>query len=78
VNLTNELVTHSVFGTGKVTGQENTRITIQFAKEIGIKQFIYPDAFEKFLNISNPKLAKSVLADLSTKKQQIQLQQQAE
>jgi len=78
VDLTNELVTHSVFGTGKVTGQEHTRITIQFAKEIGIKQFIYPDAFEKFLKMSNPKSAKSVLADLSTKKKQIQLQQQAE
>lgn len=78
MNLINETVTHPLFGKGKVTDQEHTRITIQFAKEIGIKQFIYPDAFEKFLNMCNPTLAKSVLAELSKKKQQNVLQQPAE
>jgi len=78
LDLTNELITHPVFGKGKVISQENTRITIQFAKEIGIKQFIYPDAFEKFLNMCNLAAAQSLLADLSSKKQQIELQQQAE
>lgn len=78
MDLTNELVTHPVFGKGKIIDQESTRITIQFTKEIGVKQFIYPDAFEKYLNMCNPATAQSVLADLSTKKQQIVLQQQAE
>jgi hypothetical protein len=64
LDLTNELVRHYVFGQGKVTHQEITRITIQFAREIGVKQFIYPDAFEKFLIMCNPIAAQFVLGGL--------------
>ncbi len=76
MDLTNESVTHKVFGQGIVTCQENNRITIQFAREIGIKCFIYPDAFDGFLKMRDPKVAKSVLKDLRTKKQITQSQQQ--
>lgn len=78
MDLTNELVEHPVFGTGTVISQDDRRITIQFSKETGVKRFLYPDAFEKYLNMCNPTAAQKVLADLSAKKEQIEKQRRKE
>lgn len=73
-DLIGELVAHPVYGTGKVISQDDRRITIQFSEETGIKRFIYPDAFEKYLNMYNPEAAQNVLADLLAKTEQIKEQ----
>lgn len=78
VDLINELVEHPVLGTGRVISQDNRRITIQFCEEADEKRFIYPDAFEKYLNMSNPAASQKVLADLTAKRKQIEEQQQKE
>lgn len=75
MDLTNELVDHPVFGSGRVIRQEDRRITIEFSKEIGEKCFIYPDAFTKYLNMCNPAAAQNVQADLTAKTKQIKAQQ---
>lgn len=78
MDLTNELVEHSGYGTGIIISQDNLRITIQFSEEIEEKRFIYPDAFEKCLNMCNPAAAQKVLADLTAKRAQIEEQQRQE
>jgi len=76
MDLTNELVVHPAFGTGRVTNHDDRRITIQFFEESGEKRFIYPDAFEKYLNMCNTAAAQKVLADLIAKTEQIAERQQ--
>jgi len=78
MDLINELVEHSVFGTGKVIGQDDKQITIQFPEVKGGKCFVYPDAFEKYLTMCNPSLAEKVLADLTAKTKQIEEQERKE
>ena len=78
MDLTNELVEHTVFGTGRVISHDDTRITIEFSKETGEKRFLYPDAFAKYLNMCNPATAQNVLADLTAKTKQIKAQQRTE
>lgn len=78
MDLINETVEHPVFGTGKVIHHDAKRITIQFAKEIGIKLFVYPDAFDKYLKMCNPAAAQEVRTDLISKKQLIAEQQRKE
>ena len=78
MDLTNELVEHPVFGTGRVIIQDKQRINIQFSRETAIKRFIYPDAFEQFLSMYNPVAAQMVLADLAAKKERIEEQQRKE
>ena len=78
VDLTNELVEHPVYGTGRVIIQDNRRITIQFSEETEQKRFIYPDAFDNCLNMCNPAAAQKVLADLIAKTKQIEEMQRKE
>ncbi|WP_342410287.1 hypothetical protein NYE49_12950 [Bacillus sp. FSL L8-0358] len=51
MNLANERVKHRQFGEGQVVENTEDRITVQFGKQIGLKSFIFPDAFENFLLI---------------------------
>lgn len=53
MNLINETVFHSQFGSGVVTEQSMTRITVKFGEEYGIKKFSYPHAFEAFLELAD-------------------------
>jgi hypothetical protein len=54
MNLINETVFHTQFGSGVVTEQTMTRITIKFGEEYGIKKFSYPHAFGAFLELADP------------------------
>ena len=78
MDLINELVEHPVFGSGRVISQDDRRITIQFSKQTGVKRFLYPDAFEKYLNMCNPAAAQNVQADLIAKTKQINAQQRTD
>ena len=44
---------HSQFGTGTVTAQTETLLTVEFDGSL-IKKFIYPDVFLKLLRLSSP------------------------
>lgn len=72
MSLINEGIEHSQFGEGKVINQEADRISILFSEKYGTKQFIYPDAFEKYLKLDNSEKETSVLAELNDKKAQIE------
>jgi hypothetical protein len=75
VDLANELVEHPVFGTGRVISHNDRMITIQFSEKTGVKRFLYPDVFEKYINMCNPAASQKVLADLTAKRAQIEEQQ---
>ncbi len=61
MDLTNELVAHSVFGIGRAISQDGRNIlTIQFSEKTCVKRFLYPDSFEKYLTMYNPAVAQKV------------------
>ena len=64
MNMINETVFHRQFGSGTITDQTMTRITVEFCKEHGIKKFAYPYAFETYLELSNPVMKQNVQKDL--------------
>ena len=81
MNLIDESVKHSLFGEGKVINQEEGRISVRFPEQYGTKQFIYPDAFEKYLKLDNSNLEMFLREEINSKKVQIEaekLQKQLE
>lgn len=56
MDLMHEQVCHRQFGVGTITSQTVTTITAKFCKEYGVKKFIYPSAFESFLELCNPDM----------------------
>lgn len=49
MELTGIAVSHGKFGPGEILGEHEGKITVQFAGPYGQKDFVYPDAFERFL-----------------------------
>lgn len=72
MNIVNEQIQHIVFGEGTVISHENGRLSIQFPEQYGIKQFLYPDAFEKYLKLYNSDLQLSVMEELYDKQAQVE------
>ncbi|MBD3108838.1 malate synthase [Bacillus sp. AGMB 02131] len=58
MNLINKKVTHKRFGTGSIVKQNDCSIEIHFASEN--KMFVFPDVFEKHLNLHDESDAKSL------------------
>jgi hypothetical protein len=63
LNLINEKVLHRQFGTGVITGQTETAVSVDFSK-CGAKKFLYPSAFESFLELCNPVARECVAVEL--------------
>lgn len=72
MNILNEEIEHGTFGKGKVIGQEAERLSVKFSEQYGTKQFVYPDAFEKYLKLGNPNIEMAVLKELDVKQSQIE------
>lgn len=58
MNLISEEITHKVFGEGNVVAQDGSIITIDFNNDT--KKFVYPDAFGKFITLTDKKAAKTL------------------
>ena len=56
-------VKHKKFGVGKIVAQDGNYIKIKF--ESAEKNFVYPDAFEKFLTLADDTVSDEILADLA-------------
>ncbi|EQB87230.1 hypothetical protein J2Z44_003526 [Clostridium punense] len=69
MNIVNENVNHSVFGTGTIIELKDNKISVQFQESFGTKVFLYPDAFESFLKVSNPIVEQEILQELKVKQQ---------
>jgi hypothetical protein len=71
LKLLNKKIKHLVFGDGKVVSQEAERITIKFSEQYGTKQFVYPDAFSKYLKLYDADLEIPVMQEIHSKQVQI-------
>ena len=59
-------VKHSVFGSGIITEFDGSYITVEFATKTS--KFIYPDAFEKFIQAEDEEIQKSILMGIQAEK----------
>ena len=59
-------VMHKSFGLGVITAINGKYITVKF--EGCEKNFVYPDAFEKFLTLADGTVSADILADLESSK----------
>ncbi|MFA9424027.1 MAG: hypothetical protein ACERLG_10645, partial [Sedimentibacter sp.] len=60
-----ELITHKVFGVGKITELNESCIKIKFNDIEEEKDFIYPDALDSYLELTNKVLSKQVESELA-------------
>ena len=67
VELSGVNIKHKSFGVGKVIEQTDTYLKIEFS--VGIKQFQFPEAFEKFLQCEDSNTQNIVLEALEVKKE---------
>ena len=74
MNLMNRSIKHIFWGMGTATEQKDNYIKISFP--IGEKQFVYPDAFEKFLKCEDTNVQGQIEEEIARKKQQEILKQQ--
>ena len=59
-------VMHKSFGIGVITAINGKYITVKFAN--CEKNFVYPDAFEKFLTLADGSVSADILSDLESSK----------
>ena len=67
MDLLNEKITHKLFGTGIVTEANTDKIKIQF--EGFSKNFVYPDAFEKFLIAEDNTIQQAIETEIASTRQ---------
>lgn len=77
MNLVHEQVKHLKFGIGTVAEQTDTLVEVKFANEIGIKKFIYPEAFENFLELCDPSSREKLNNELLDLRKEIDLKRKA-
>lgn len=75
MNLANEQIRHILYGDGKVICQEGDYLSIQFSEKYGIKKFLYPDAFQKYLKMHNHDIEMYVLEELYDKQARIEAEE---
>ena len=68
MNLLNQNIKHTAFGDGQIIKQEENRVSIQFADQESVKKFVYPDAFETHLKLSNEALANEMQQEFEKKR----------
>ena len=61
--LENLAVRHNKFGDGSVTSFDGKYVTVAFAS--GERVFVYPDAFEKFLTVTDDGVMEQIASDLA-------------
>ncbi|MEG2018549.1 MAG: hypothetical protein RR128_08845 [Clostridium sp.] len=65
-----------MFGEGIITEVNSNKICIQFPGEVGIKTFLYPEAFEKYLKATNEAVMEDVLEELRVKQEIIEFERE--
>ncbi|WNS40855.1 hypothetical protein [Paenibacillus sp. MMS20-IR301] len=75
MNLNHSQVEHIKYGTGTVVSHAEERITVGFAGVAGEKSFLYPEAFEQYLQVKDPKLQAQIREELNVKAEQAAAEQ---
>lgn len=66
MNLMHEQVNHLKFGAGTVTAQDPSTVTVKFSEEYGSKKFLYPSAFQSFLELCNSSVKEQMGSELKS------------
>jgi len=74
MNLVSQRVDHIKYGAGVITEVTGDIIRIRFSEQIGIKAFLYPEAFDTFLKAINSEVSGFVLEALRVKREQASLE----
>ena len=69
-------VKHTAFGVGVITDLEGSYITVEFASKTS--KFVYPDAFEKFLEAEHVAVQQMILDSINDAKAAAEQKRQAE
>ncbi len=69
MNLINKQVIHKSFGKGSVVKHSDSRIEVNFKS--GNKKFLFPDAFGRFLTLTDPNAADSIKHMLQKKQNRL-------
>lgn len=75
MNVVNEPVYHRKYGSGIITDHAMTMITVEFCEEHGTKKFLYPSAFESFLELCNPIIKQKMDDELQVIREHDELEQ---
>ncbi|WP_411344059.1 hypothetical protein ACE3MZ_21140 [Paenibacillus sp. WLX1005] len=70
MNLTDEQVMHEVFGVGQVLENDNERITVMFAQNVGRKVFVFPDIFSSHLKMRKEDIQNTLNQAYETKQKE--------
>jgi len=69
MNLENKRVEHKTFGKGNVVNYNDSYIKINF--ESGIKEFVFPDVFDKYIKLIDQRAADLVSVKIQEKKEKL-------
>ncbi len=72
MNVIDELVRHRQFGVGKIADQTMTTVTVKFCETVGVRKFLYPAAFESFLELCSPVSQEKMNDELRQIREQIE------
>lgn len=76
MKLINEPVHHHQYGSGTITDQTMTRVTVEFCEDHGRKMFQYPYVFETFLELINPDVNQKMHEELRALHEREELERQ--
>ena len=68
MDLTGKQVVHEKFGTGTVTEQSESSVSVQFNAGVGLRKFLYPSAFAAFLRLCSEDDAGAMDAELEKRR----------
>lgn len=71
-----QTVRHLTFGEGVILSLEGKYITVNFGGDIGEKTFVYPDAFEKYLEYNEPETQNSIMEIIQKKKDRLKIEEE--
>ena len=76
MNLIGIKVKHAVFGTGVIIEKSDNNIVVEFA--VKTTKFVYPDAFEKFINAEDADIQQTIIDGIHAAKSATEQKRQAE
>ncbi|OWR32558.1 hypothetical protein CDO73_02845 [Saccharibacillus sp. O23] len=69
MQLIGQEVEHVTYGQGQIVQNEDKRIEVNFSGETENKKFMYPDAFEQFLSMTDAASQEKVLKEVELLKE---------
>lgn len=74
MNLLNQFVNHKTYGAGVICEITEHNIWVRFNNPIGKKEFLYPDAFDGFLQAADKAVERYVMEELHTRQEKTELE----